>query len=196
MSKTENAKKPCKKKQKSPEERLKEARASSAESQKHWLDIYENGCSDPTWPDGVNLNLVRNHIIHYQGIIRECCDELGVEYTETDIPPQVDADYIAKPEVIVRDAKRALDELSSDPNYKELVTLRASYTPKQLESICYPAVVGYVRNLKYFIEENDLVAMRRYRRYERYAESFKQCIERAKELTPEEVQLSLFDMTA
>lgn len=29
-----------------------------------WNDICKNGCSDPFWPDGVNLNLVRNHIIH------------------------------------------------------------------------------------------------------------------------------------
>ena len=29
-----------------------------------WEDIKQNGCNDPFWPDGVNLNLVRNHIIH------------------------------------------------------------------------------------------------------------------------------------
>ena len=31
---------------------------------RRWHDIYENGCSDPFWPDGVNLNLKRNHIIY------------------------------------------------------------------------------------------------------------------------------------
>lgn len=29
-----------------------------------WKSIYEKGCSDPSFPDGVNLNLVRNHIIY------------------------------------------------------------------------------------------------------------------------------------
>ncbi len=38
-------------------------------SYEQWKDIYENGCNDPTWPDGVNLNLVRNHIIYFKGLI-------------------------------------------------------------------------------------------------------------------------------
>lgn len=29
-----------------------------------WHDIQKNGCSDPCWPDGVNMNLKRNHIIY------------------------------------------------------------------------------------------------------------------------------------
>ena len=29
----------------------------------HWTDMRNNGCSDPSWPDGVNLNLTRRHII-------------------------------------------------------------------------------------------------------------------------------------
>ncbi len=37
---------------------------------KHWDDL-KNGCSDPAWPDGVNLNLVRNHIIYWYRLLRE-----------------------------------------------------------------------------------------------------------------------------
>lgn len=29
-----------------------------------WNDIKQNGCNDPFWPDGVNMNLKRNHIIN------------------------------------------------------------------------------------------------------------------------------------
>lgn len=29
-----------------------------------WHDIQKNGCNDPAWPDGVNMNLKRNHIIY------------------------------------------------------------------------------------------------------------------------------------
>ena len=36
-----------------------------------WDDIKKNGCSDPAWPDGVNLNLVRNHIIYFYRFLRE-----------------------------------------------------------------------------------------------------------------------------
>lgn len=28
----------------------------------HWVDMSNNGCSDPAFPDGVNMNMCRNHI--------------------------------------------------------------------------------------------------------------------------------------
>lgn len=37
----------------------------------HWNDLMLHGCCDPGWPDGVNLNLVRNHIIYYERLIAE-----------------------------------------------------------------------------------------------------------------------------
>lgn len=36
-----------------------------------WNQIAQHGCSDPFWPDGVNLNLIRNHIIYYYGLLHE-----------------------------------------------------------------------------------------------------------------------------
>lgn len=39
----------------------------------HWNYILENGCNDPFWPDGTNLNLTRNHIISYK---REIADRI------------------------------------------------------------------------------------------------------------------------
>ena len=80
MSKTENAKKSRGKRTPSAEERLKDAIASCEERHRHWHELYENGTSDPFWADGVNLNLVHNHIRYYNKIIKECCDELGQDY--------------------------------------------------------------------------------------------------------------------
>ena len=64
----------------------------------HWKDINQNGCSDPFWPDGCNMNLTRNHIIYYQSKIREICTEnrlpLPDEYYLA-VPPEVDANYMA-----------------------------------------------------------------------------------------------------
>lgn len=37
--------------------------------------IYDNGCSDPFWTDGVNINLVRNHIIYEKKVIEELYKE-------------------------------------------------------------------------------------------------------------------------
>lgn len=30
-----------------------------------WQRGFYNGCADPFWPDGCNLNLMRNHMIYY-----------------------------------------------------------------------------------------------------------------------------------
>ena len=36
-----------------------------------WNHLAGGGCQDPGWPDGVNMNLVRNHIIYWYGILEE-----------------------------------------------------------------------------------------------------------------------------
>ena len=63
-----------------------------------WKDINQNGCNDPFWSDGCNMNLVRNHIIHYQRLILEICTEnqlpLPDEYYLS-VPPEVDNYYMA-----------------------------------------------------------------------------------------------------
>lgn len=37
-----------------------------------WKEIFNDGCTDPTWKDGVNIDLVRNHILYD----KRCCDEV------------------------------------------------------------------------------------------------------------------------
>lgn len=57
-----------------------------------WREIRDKGCSDPTWPDGTNMNLVRNHIIYYKIQIEEICDETGFPYPDeyfVELPPKV-----------------------------------------------------------------------------------------------------------
>lgn len=44
-----------------------------------WNYILENGCNDPFWPDGTNMNLTRNHIISYKREIAEYCEATGTE---------------------------------------------------------------------------------------------------------------------
>ena len=64
----------------------------------HWKDINQNGCNDPFWSDGCNMNLTRNHIIYYQRQIRESCTENRLPLPEEyylSIPPEVDNNYMA-----------------------------------------------------------------------------------------------------
>lgn len=45
-------------------QRIADVTAELEADMARWRDIKENGCNDPTWPDGVNMNLKRNHIIY------------------------------------------------------------------------------------------------------------------------------------
>jgi hypothetical protein len=51
------------KKQKTKGELLREKSRELARDYERWKDIYENGCPDPGWPDGTNLNLKRVHVL-------------------------------------------------------------------------------------------------------------------------------------
>lgn len=63
-----------------------------------WKDISKNGCSDPFWQDGINMNLVRNHILYFKRKISEICEEnditLPSEYF-LPTPPVVENSYMA-----------------------------------------------------------------------------------------------------
>ena len=64
----------------------------------HWKNINQNGCSDPFWSDGCNMNLTRNHIIYEQEQIRKICEENQITLPEEyylSIPPEVDMNYMA-----------------------------------------------------------------------------------------------------
>lgn len=85
-------------KEKSAEDKVRECHRNIRQEIEHWKDINQNGCSDPFWPDGCNMNLTRNHIIYYQSKIREICTEnrlpLPDEYYLA-VPPEVDMNYMA-----------------------------------------------------------------------------------------------------
>lgn len=63
-----------------------------------WKFIRDNGSNDPSWPDGINMNLVRNHILYYKGKIAEICRQEGFEIPEEyymPTPPEVDNYFMA-----------------------------------------------------------------------------------------------------
>lgn len=86
------------KKEAKPEQRLKEECSELIQSVKHWKDINENGCSDPFWSDGDNMNLVRNYILFHKKNISDICSENGFSFPEEyyiPIPPEVPRGYMA-----------------------------------------------------------------------------------------------------
>ena len=162
---------------------VKECRNSYA----RWDRLYHFGGSDPFWSDGVNLNLVRNHIIHYKRNIEELCTLNGLDMPSLpETPPEVDQNYMARADKIRENAKKALLIYQQDPNYQRLLQEVKTLTEKQKEKTCITAVIRYAKGLENAIENDDLVTMRRHERPVRYQESFKDCIKKVTEIKAEE----------
>lgn len=83
-------------KQKTVDEQIKLAADGISESLAQWERIRLMGSRDPFWPDGCNMNLVRNHIIHHKMQLLELCEgrELPSEYY-LPTPAEVDNNYMA-----------------------------------------------------------------------------------------------------
>ena len=79
-----------------PAEKLKALVAECKERYDHWNKEREEGCSDPNWSDGENLNLVRNHISYFKREIRRICDEnnfiVPAVYYHA-LPPEMPTDF-------------------------------------------------------------------------------------------------------
>lgn len=84
------------KKKLTPNQQLQQHVKECAERYDHWARERKDGCIDPNWADGVNLNLVRTHIICAKKNIRRTCDEHGlitpaIYYRA--LPPELPADF-------------------------------------------------------------------------------------------------------
>lgn len=47
-----------------------------------WKHIFEFGCSDPSWCDGVNMNIVRNHILYDKKVVEEVLKDNYIAYPD------------------------------------------------------------------------------------------------------------------
>ncbi len=126
-------------KKETPQQRLEYNVRELEESYRRWEDLSLHGGNDPFWPDGVNLNLVRNHTMYYKTKIKECCDELNIPCPEIyfrDPPPEMDPNYYAKRKEITDRAQQIVDRIKGD------------YPLEQ-----YPADSHFCRNFRQFPSE-------------------------------------------
>lgn len=110
-----------------PPEKMTEAqiREQLDAAYKHWDDLKKNGGADPAWPDGLLLNLVRNHIIYWYRFLRECTSQTvqlsmfdaGMDLQdERPLPPEVPNNYMV-PNGKYRDRLNGrYENLLFDPN--------------------------------------------------------------------------------
>lgn len=73
-----------------------------------WKSIFDIGCSDPFWSDGVNINLVRNHITYEKHRVEEELKDNYIAYPESYFypdPVELPNDFIAVDRKILSEDK-------------------------------------------------------------------------------------------
>ncbi len=113
---------------KTPEQLLSGYGKEIISEQRKWIETNENGCNDPFWTDGCNMNLIRNHILYAKEKISEICEEYNISYPEEyyiPTPPKVDNNYMANLK-----QKDRIERLTV--NGKKIVTHKVKYNMNQL----------------------------------------------------------------
>ncbi len=85
-----------KKKKIPPLEQLQALVAQCNERYDRWNYLRENGGADPFWSDGVNLNLIRNHICYYKREIKALCEQYSLVIPSVvfrSMPPEMPNDF-------------------------------------------------------------------------------------------------------
>lgn len=78
-----------------------------------WEEIKDHGCCDPSWGDGVNMNLVRNHIIYDKRRLLKICEALQEPLPEEyylPLPPEVDNNYLCKDGQYFAERKKRMEQ--------------------------------------------------------------------------------------
>lgn len=163
---------------------------------KHWQNVYKNGCNDPSWTDGMNLNLIRNHIIHDKRQLKETLDENELpELYYKDLPPEVDYDYMAKPVEILETAIRYYSECTSLEEWNILENAFDFLDRKDSKQQSMRFLVARIRSLKNAIESKNYVIMRRFKDLTKDIENIKRYAEELKNMEFNHLeQMNLFQM--
>ena len=184
----------AKKSELSREKRIDQLIAECNQAFDQWKALYEHGGRDPTWPDGVNLNLVRDHIMGFQRRLRELCDACELpETAKRELPPKVESEYMARADEIRNRAAATFCAFQEFEDYRELRALSKGISEKDLEKHSVNAVLGYVKKLKTAIQADDLVAMRRYENGDFYFKAITEALAKVRELPFEGYQLTFFE---
>lgn len=164
------------------------------EEYRGWEYLYEHGGSDPFHSDGVNLNLVRNHIIYDKKQMEEL--QYFPPIYNRELPPEVPNNYMARKEEIRQNAEKTLEAILADSNYIYLRDNICRMSKDVVSEAHASSVLGYVNNLRCAIDTYDYVTMRRFERTESRLEDFKRCREKIEQLMCKKDkigQMNIFD---
>lgn len=152
----------------------------------HWEYLKEFGGNDPHYDDGVNMNLIRNHIIHRKKELEKLYGKDMGKYPDVyfrKLPPNVEGQYVARADEIRDKAAESLEIYLADTNFQYLLCNRELLNKKEADNTCINYVLGYVSGLASALKSDDLITMRRHAfRPEGYQESFANCAEKVKQI--------------
>ena len=139
-----------------------------------WDKVFTEGGSDPFWADGVSLSLIRSQILYCKEQLAKQENSLfGLpEIYYREIPPEVDSYYMARPDEIRENARKAMEIIDADENLTFVREQFPSLSEQQRKQWCIPAIINYAENLRRAIAADDLIIMRRYEHPDSYLESF------------------------
>ena len=167
-----------------------------------WDKLYNYGGRDPFWADGMNLFLVRNHILSYKRQIEEYIknehDSQTSMFNSTfpeiyfkETPPEVDKDYMAIPNRIIDRAITFVNTIKEEPAYKYIVEhfdevfpdKKENAVTKEYEIPLAPAwqVTGYEEKIK----GGDIIELRRsfyFTDYDRKVEEINRIADKMKQV--------------
>lgn len=97
------------------EQEIEQLRKDIVQELAHWKNLRKYGCQDPFWPDGTNMNLVRNHIIYDKERLKELIPDgnLPEEYY-LPTPPVVDNNYLAPKGEYFDRRKKSIERVPGD----------------------------------------------------------------------------------
>ena len=177
---------------------LDELAKECKQSYERWTEIRQNGCRDPCWTDGVNLNLVRNHIIYYKRQMATLYKEQGVEPPPVllrELPPRLDPKFMANADEIRRRATDIMTKIKEMPELNKLKVIYLRLSPVQRSQSGCQYVMNWVSRLKSAIEHDELVVMRIHIWQAEYMnEKMCEALTKAEAMPHEPYQLSLFDI--
>lgn len=147
-----------------------------------WDHLKIHGGSDPFWSDGVNMNLVRNHIIYCKRMIEELEPEVYPEAYLKETPPEVPPDYMARGPEIRNAAVENLEAITGNDDFLYLRSQANVLSNTERARASIGNVMRYADYLREAIISNNLVAMRRFENMEGYLEDIKKCRERVENI--------------
>ena len=158
------------------------------ESFQRWDNELYNGGSDPYYSDGLNMNLLRNHIIAYKTQMKETGELPQIYHRKT--PEELPDSFMAQAENIYQTAIDIFRQCRDDMDYQFLCGLELN--PKMEKMAEVINALRNVRELEGAIKKQDFVVMRRY--YEKPDfKRYRQIVERnPQKIEPKMEQMSLF----